>query len=270
MIGPRGNSPPKAVRSSGGHGGRSPRGFGYQRVYGTDERPIDVLAEVRSGDVVLVPHGWHGPAMAAPGYDLYYLNVMAGPGSAPTIGPGSSATTRPTAGCATPGRPSRSTPDSPLEVLSDERDPPVRDRRDGPTHRGPGRRALPCQPVERARRRTAEALRRLLRHLRPRQRRRHRPGAAAERARRRPGAPPLRARPQRAGDGAHVGRLRPPEGPPPDVGLHRLGRPRLDQHAHRCGPRDHQPAPGPPPAVGHLRDARQLAGAPGARGAVCR
>jgi 5-deoxy-glucuronate isomerase len=56
-------------------------GFGYQRVYGTDERPIDVLAEVRSGDVVLVPHGWHGPAMAAPGYDLYYLNVMAGPGS---------------------------------------------------------------------------------------------------------------------------------------------------------------------------------------------
>jgi 5-deoxy-glucuronate isomerase len=54
---------------------------GYHRVYGTDERPIDVLAEVRSGDVVLVPHGWHGPAMAPPGYDLYYLNVMAGPGA---------------------------------------------------------------------------------------------------------------------------------------------------------------------------------------------
>ncbi|HET7399657.1 MAG TPA: 5-deoxy-glucuronate isomerase [Intrasporangium sp.] len=53
---------------------------GYQRVYGTKGRPIDVLAEVRTGDVVLVPHGWHGPAMAAPGYDLYYLNVMAGPG----------------------------------------------------------------------------------------------------------------------------------------------------------------------------------------------
>jgi 5-deoxy-glucuronate isomerase len=52
----------------------------YQRVYGTEHRPIDVLAEVRSGDVVLVPHGWHGPAIAAPGYDLYYLNVMAGPG----------------------------------------------------------------------------------------------------------------------------------------------------------------------------------------------
>ena len=53
---------------------------GYQRVYGTAERPIDVLAEVRTGDVVLVPHGWHGPAIAAPNADLYYLNVMAGPG----------------------------------------------------------------------------------------------------------------------------------------------------------------------------------------------
>jgi 5-deoxy-glucuronate isomerase len=54
--------------------------LGYLRVYGTAEREIDVLAEVRTGDVVLVPYGWHGPAMAAPGYDLYYLNVMAGPG----------------------------------------------------------------------------------------------------------------------------------------------------------------------------------------------
>ncbi|NUS34999.1 MAG: 5-deoxy-glucuronate isomerase [Pseudarthrobacter sp.] len=54
--------------------------IGYQRVYASDERPIDVSAEVRSGDVVLVPYGWHGPAMAAPGYDLYYLTVLAGPG----------------------------------------------------------------------------------------------------------------------------------------------------------------------------------------------
>jgi 5-deoxy-glucuronate isomerase len=54
-------------------------GMGYQRVYGTPDRPIDVLAEVGTGDVVLIPHGWHGPSMAAPGYDLYYLNVMAGP-----------------------------------------------------------------------------------------------------------------------------------------------------------------------------------------------
>jgi 5-deoxy-glucuronate isomerase len=58
------------------HGGP---GSAYQRVYGHADRPIDVCAEVRSGDVVLIPYGWHGPSMAAPGYDLYYLNVMAGP-----------------------------------------------------------------------------------------------------------------------------------------------------------------------------------------------
>jgi 5-deoxy-glucuronate isomerase len=56
-------------------------GLGYHRVYGTPERPIDVLAEVRDRDVVLVPHGWHGPSVAAPGHHLYYLNVMAGPGA---------------------------------------------------------------------------------------------------------------------------------------------------------------------------------------------
>jgi 5-deoxy-glucuronate isomerase len=55
-------------------------GLDYQRVYGTPERPIDVLAEVRDRDVVLIPHGWHGPSIASPGHDLYYLNVMAGPG----------------------------------------------------------------------------------------------------------------------------------------------------------------------------------------------
>jgi 5-deoxy-glucuronate isomerase len=55
-------------------------GIGYQRAYGTPGRPQDLLAEVRTGDVVTIPHGWHGPSMAAPGYDLYYLNVMAGPG----------------------------------------------------------------------------------------------------------------------------------------------------------------------------------------------
>lgn len=55
-------------------------GFGYHRVYGTPERPIEVLEEVRTGDVVLVPHGYHGPSIAAPGYHMYYLNVMAGSG----------------------------------------------------------------------------------------------------------------------------------------------------------------------------------------------
>lgn len=54
-------------------------GVAYQRVSSSDDRNADLLEEVRSGDVVLIPFGWHGPAMAAPGHDLYYLNVMAGP-----------------------------------------------------------------------------------------------------------------------------------------------------------------------------------------------
>jgi 5-deoxy-glucuronate isomerase len=62
-------------------GGRG-EGIGYQRVYTSGpDRQIDVLAEVRSGDVVLIPYGYHGPSAAAPGYDMYYLNVMAGPGA---------------------------------------------------------------------------------------------------------------------------------------------------------------------------------------------
>jgi 5-deoxy-glucuronate isomerase len=56
------------------------RGFGYQRIHGTPARPIELLTEVHSGDAVLVPHGFHGPSIAAPGHDMYYLNVMAGPG----------------------------------------------------------------------------------------------------------------------------------------------------------------------------------------------
>jgi 5-deoxy-glucuronate isomerase len=59
----------------------SGNGLAYQRVYGSGPgREIDVCAPVRTGDVVLIPHGYHGPSMAAPGYDLYYLNVMGGPG----------------------------------------------------------------------------------------------------------------------------------------------------------------------------------------------
>ncbi|MBC7724946.1 MAG: 5-deoxy-glucuronate isomerase [Burkholderiaceae bacterium] len=55
--------------------------FGYMRTYASEAGPIDTLAEVHTGDIALVPHGWHGPCVAAPGYDLYYLNVMAGPGA---------------------------------------------------------------------------------------------------------------------------------------------------------------------------------------------
>jgi 5-deoxy-glucuronate isomerase len=53
--------------------------FGYMRTYASEAGPIDILDEVHTGDIALVPHGWHGPCVAAPGYDLYYLNVMAGP-----------------------------------------------------------------------------------------------------------------------------------------------------------------------------------------------
>ncbi|GAA1933200.1 5-deoxy-glucuronate isomerase [Streptantibioticus ferralitis] len=57
-------------------------GVGYQRVTPSGHgRGPDVLAEVRHGDTVLIPDGWHGPSIAAPGHDMYYLNVMAGPGA---------------------------------------------------------------------------------------------------------------------------------------------------------------------------------------------
>ncbi len=158
------------------------------------ERPIDVLAEVRTGDVVLVPHGWHGPSMAAPGYDLYYLNVMAGParaGLADQRRPGArlgprrpGPTRRSTRGCRSGGTPMR------LTV-------------------GAGPRAVPRRPAHRAGRGRPPAVRRLLRHLRARQRRRRRPGAAAGRAASAPGALPLLPGPQRAGHGARGRRLRP-------------------------------------------------------------
>ena len=54
-----------------------PEGFAVQLVY-TDDRTLDEAIHVRDGDVVLVPRGYH-PVAAGPGYDLYYLNVMAGP-----------------------------------------------------------------------------------------------------------------------------------------------------------------------------------------------
>lgn len=54
-----------------------PQGFAFQRVY-TDDRSLDETFAVEDGDVVLVPRGYH-PCAACHGYDLYYLNVMAGP-----------------------------------------------------------------------------------------------------------------------------------------------------------------------------------------------
>ncbi len=61
-------------------------GFGLHRTYTGKEHgdaglpALDDLFEVRDGDVVLVPHGYHGPCTAADGYPMYYLNVLAGPG----------------------------------------------------------------------------------------------------------------------------------------------------------------------------------------------
>jgi 5-deoxy-glucuronate isomerase len=54
-----------------------PSGFAVQRVY-TSDRSLDDTLTARDGDLVLVPRGYHVVA-AAPGYDCYYLNVMAGP-----------------------------------------------------------------------------------------------------------------------------------------------------------------------------------------------
>lgn len=56
-------------------------GLGYHRVSPSRPGGSDVLAEVRTGDAVLVPDGWHGPSIAPPGRTMYYLNVMAGPGT---------------------------------------------------------------------------------------------------------------------------------------------------------------------------------------------
>lgn len=56
---------------------KDPRGFGLMRVY-TADRSLDETIAVRDRDLVLVPRGYH-TFSAAPGYDAYYLNVMAGP-----------------------------------------------------------------------------------------------------------------------------------------------------------------------------------------------
>lgn len=52
-------------------------GFVIQRVY-TDDRSLDEAMTLQNGDAVLVPKGYH-PVSAPPGYEVYYLNVMAGP-----------------------------------------------------------------------------------------------------------------------------------------------------------------------------------------------
>lgn len=53
------------------------RGFGIQRVF-TEDGSLDETMSVGNHDVVLVPKGHH-PCAAPYGYEMYYLNVMAGP-----------------------------------------------------------------------------------------------------------------------------------------------------------------------------------------------
>jgi 5-deoxy-glucuronate isomerase len=53
------------------------QGYGHQRVF-TEDGSLDVTLSVSDHDVVLVPRGHH-PCAAPYGYEMYYLNVMAGP-----------------------------------------------------------------------------------------------------------------------------------------------------------------------------------------------
>jgi len=73
------NDPPRetALEETYYHRLRDVRGFALQRVY-TADRALDQSLAARNGDCVLVPRGYH-TVSAPPGYELYYLNVMAGP-----------------------------------------------------------------------------------------------------------------------------------------------------------------------------------------------
>lgn len=53
-----------------------PEGYAIQRVY-TADRKLDETITVRDGELVLIPEGYH-PVVAAHGYNVYYLNALAG------------------------------------------------------------------------------------------------------------------------------------------------------------------------------------------------
>ncbi len=54
----------------------APEAFGLQRLY-SPEYGVDESWAVRDRDLLQVPYGYH-PFSAAPGYDFYYLNALAG------------------------------------------------------------------------------------------------------------------------------------------------------------------------------------------------
>lgn len=59
-----------------------PSGFAVHRTYAAD---FDLTVTIADGDVFLVPRGYHGPSVASPSHDLYYLNVLAGPAAERTM-----------------------------------------------------------------------------------------------------------------------------------------------------------------------------------------
>lgn len=63
----------------------APEGFALHRTYTPAGEPehgdVDANVVVGDGDMFVIPRGYHGPCVAAPGYPLYYLNVLAGPGA---------------------------------------------------------------------------------------------------------------------------------------------------------------------------------------------
>ena len=63
----------------------SDEGRGYFRVYSYD-KSIDETMTINDKDFVIVPHGYHGPSIAAPEYPMYFLNVLAGPAENRTMG----------------------------------------------------------------------------------------------------------------------------------------------------------------------------------------
>jgi len=58
---------------------KPPHGFGLQRIYTSpeDDEPFDEIFLIENDDAVVIPRGYH-PVVAAPGYQLYYLWVLAG------------------------------------------------------------------------------------------------------------------------------------------------------------------------------------------------
>ena len=53
-----------------------PHGFAWQKVY-TADGAFHRIVEAKDNDVVMVPRGYH-PVVAGYGYNVYYLNILAG------------------------------------------------------------------------------------------------------------------------------------------------------------------------------------------------